>query len=280
MIKNFFLLGIFLFMFIIQSVYAVPAENPYSLKLCSVVLNPWELEWYKLVVFNEDGSNPRIVNEDTCVKWRLYFLPNSINLKDIKIKEIKEEENFFDGTCWDNSPKRKIINKWVIYVGSLDSSCAVIDECTADCIHPDTSPRWTDRYKIERNEDKNKYILGLYNWVDRIDEKNLKEDKLKAWNDKSDKSIDLGYHFIIEPPYNRTFFWVVSYFYPILLWASLIITVIFRLISMLTLCSIYKYKKIDKSIKYLIKKYWIWWIIIFFIVLIIITIILYLRIKS
>ena len=57
--KKFLLFGIFLFyIFFNQSVYAVPAENPYSLNLCSVVLNPWEVEWYNLVVFNEYGSNP------------------------------------------------------------------------------------------------------------------------------------------------------------------------------------------------------------------------------
>ena len=273
------LLWMFLFMLFIQSVYAVPAENPYSLNLCSVVLNPWEVEWYNLVVFNEDGSNPKIVKEDTCIKWRLYFLPNSIELKDIKIKEIKEKESSFDGICRYNSPKREIINKWAIYIGSLKSSCAVIDECTADCKHLDTSTNWTDRYKIICDEDKNECILSLYNWVDRIDEKNLKEDKLKARND-TDKPIDLGYHCIIQPPYNRTLFWIISYFYPTLLWASLIITLIFRLISILTLSCIYKYKKINKSIKYLIKNYWLWWIILFFIILIIITIILYLRIMA
>ena len=63
-----------------QLVSAVPAPpwNQYSLELCNVILNPDGVDGYQLVVFNEDGWNPKIVEEDTCVEWVLYLLPDEI----------------------------------------------------------------------------------------------------------------------------------------------------------------------------------------------------------
>ena len=87
--KNFFLfltisLGIFL---TIPSVFAIPAEHMYSLDLCSVVLNPRVIDGYHLVVFDENGKNPKIVEEDTCVEGIAYLLPVTLDFSDIEIKK-------------------------------------------------------------------------------------------------------------------------------------------------------------------------------------------------
>ena len=185
----------------IQSVFAVPAKDPYSLKLCKVILNPNAVDGYQLIVFNEDGRNPKIVEEDTCVEWVLYLLPKEIDLDDIEIKKV-EKEDFYDGICRKKVQKRDVVNLWAIRVWKLESRCAHIDECSSWCHHPNSSPSWTDRVRIEYNKDygkkydeldsqykidlsKQKYVLKLYMWVDRIDEKNLKIDKFKARNDES-----------------------------------------------------------------------------------------------
>ena len=187
------LLWLFLYVFFcVQLVFAVPAENPYSLKLCNVILNPNAVDGYQLIVFDEDGWNPKKVEGDICVEWVLYLLPDKIDLDDIEIKKV-EAEDYFDGTCYEKTQKRDVKNLWAMKLWTLESQCAQIDECSW-CHHPDSSPSWTDRLIIKYNENygkeasewdsqyiidlyKQKYVLGLYKWVDRIDEENLKSDK-------------------------------------------------------------------------------------------------------
>lgn len=180
---------------------AVPAENPYSLELCKVILNPDAIEWYQLVAFDRNWNNPKNVKEDTCVEWVIYLLPDTLDLSNVKIKLIEETfEDRFD-TCESRDPKWEVVNKWAIKLWLLESWCAHIDECSW-CFHPNSSPSWTDRLKIKYNKDygkkvdeldslytkelsKRKYVLSLYKRVDWIDEKNLKRDKFKAWNKES-----------------------------------------------------------------------------------------------
>lgn len=211
------LLWVFLWLiFGTQLVSAVPAppENQYSLKLCNVILNPNAVGGYQLVAFNKDWWNPKKVEEDTCVEWVLYLLPDEIDLDDIEVKDI-EVENFYD-RCRRELQKRDVVNSWATKVWELESRCVNLDECS-HCSHSKSSLSWTDRYKIKYNEYygkepsrwwevyKNekwwwwqsdmdsyyrgiygrKYTLSRYKRVDRIDEDNLKTDKFRARDSES-----------------------------------------------------------------------------------------------
>ena len=185
MIRYYFFL-LFSFAFGLFSVHAVAAENTYSLNLCSVVLNPTAVKWYKLVAFENEWTNPKIVKEDTCVEWSLYLLPNEFNIDDIK---IGYRDGYIEWRVTLKFNKWYITNPWVIELWDLESTCQSDNELNS-CYHPNTSDSWTDWFKIQHDPYKEwSYKIKLYKRVDWIDEDNLWVDKDKAWNSISWKKI-------------------------------------------------------------------------------------------
>ena len=176
--KKYLLLFLFWFLGLLftQITYWVPALNPYSLDICSVIINPNSIDWYKIVSVSWFNWIISDVDSFACQNWYLFLVPYDMDvsiINTVKIEEKSKKNNdlepweinwawwqqwfgFANFSNW-NALSRKLNSEDSEYLWQVKNYCHHIDERTR-CHHPNTHPYWIDFYKLWKN---NKWEFGI-----------------------------------------------------------------------------------------------------------------------
>jgi hypothetical protein len=137
--RNFCLILLWFIYFLVWcSCYAV-APMPRYEPICTSIINPY-IDWYVLITAYEAFKPVHIAENNECLKWYAFLVPETANFKEILF--------IYDYDYKTQIHHPKIDVEWSFELWEMISSCS-----NSDCIHYRAEDSRTDRYKIVKDWD-------------------------------------------------------------------------------------------------------------------------------